>query len=186
MATRQASSFLFSLFVLASRISTADSQAIELSNLGCDDDVKAQAKCGAGGVFNSGEGALSGTFVCRKQFSLFFAPGFQTACAPTVLNQVIGLADDQCGCCNGVCPPACTCVCDVAEDKVLIKTMSFFRGETTECVSRGKASRKVSDGTNNYQCVEDDACPAIETPDEGTDESDEVDEVGTKRFAPGE
>jgi hypothetical protein len=161
--------------------------AIELVNVPCDNEVKKTSKCGAGGVFN-GNGALSGTFVCRQRWGGFFFTDYESVCVPTVLDQVIGYQDDTCGCCNGACPKACSCVCDVAEDKVLVMRKQSLVGSPYECVSRGKASRLVGDGSGNFECIADSACPAIpdiSTEPENTTKEAKEPEVPKRRVDPG-
>ncbi|CAB9518102.1 expressed unknown protein [Seminavis robusta] len=141
----------------------ASVRAIELVNLDCDPAIRETSSCGAGGLFNGvGNGPLTGTFICGKRALGF--PGFSwqketTHCVSTLLGQVVGYEGDTCGCCNNQCPGACNCVCDEEQDFVLVKKQSLLRGETAVCVSRGKASRWVSDGTTEYSCVSDQECP---------------------------
>ena len=180
---------IYSLFVLVVAFATsANGQFVEFVNVPCEDDVKASSKCGAGGVFN-GEGALSGTMVCRNTWYGFFSSQKESVCAPTVLDQVIGYEEDQCGCCNGVCPPACSCVCDAELDLVLIQKKRYLFGDSYECVSRGKASRRVGDGSNNYFCVSDTECPVLAPPEvvnTGTEAEITADEKPARRTDPGE
>ena len=164
---------VLSLLVLLVYSSETDARdpLIEFINLDCPESIVESSPCGAGGPFNGGDGALTGTFVCRQRrtsLRSFFISDRETTCAPTVLGQVIGFEGDECGCCNGACPDPCACVCDEAEDKVLVKKERTLFGDAYECVSRGKASRWVGDGTGNWQCVPDSECPAIE-PSEGSD-----------------
>lgn len=173
---------------LAVAVLTNTGRAIELVNVPCDVDIKENAKCGAGGVFN-GDGALSGTFVCRNTLSgLLFPSNPESVCVPTVLNQVIGLGTDTCGCCNGECPEPCGCVCD-EEGSVLVRKKRNLWGSGVECVSRSRASRKVGDGSNNYECVEQSACPPLpppESPPESEETTEETPGTDIQRVEPGE
>jgi len=163
--------YAFVILVLAVISTKAYAQLIELVNIPCEDKTKESSKCGAGGAFN-GDGAFSGTMVCRNTWTTFFTSEKKSVCTPTVLGQVIGYEEDTCGCCNGECPPPCTCACDASQDKVLVGRKRTLFGDAYECMSRGKASRSVGDGTNNYFCVPDEDCPALETePDRETKEA---------------
>lgn len=152
-------------------------QFIELVNVQCDEEVMAASTCGAGGIFN-GDGAFSGSMVCRNTWYGFFSSRKESVCAPAVLNQVIGYKDDTCGCCNGPCPPPCSCVCDTENDLVRIQKKRVLFGDGFECVSRGMASRKVGDGTNNYSCVSDSECPVLDPPANESDGETENDTDG--------
>ena len=185
MEFRQSTAMIFTrLFFLVLVAMPATGQVVELVNLQCDAEVMAASKCGAGGVFN-GDGAFSGAMVCRKKWFGLFSSQTESVCAPTVLNQVIGYEDDTCGCCNGPCPPPCSCVCDVENDSVLIQKKRSFIGDGFECVSRGMASRRVGDGTNNWSCVSDSECPALTPPTDETDGDDE-DTTGTQNITENE
>ena len=133
--------------------------------------------CLAGGVFNKPEEAmLGGTYMCREESVWFFWSRNRTKCVPTITNAVIGEEGDVCGCCGGDCPRMCTCLCsgeENKEDHVLVqKPKGLFGGRTEyECISPGRASRKIADEGEDYTCVPDDECPEItaaptEAPDE--------------------
>jgi hypothetical protein len=133
--------------------------AIEFVNIECDSDVQQASKCYAGGPFN-GDALLSGTYVCGRR-NIGGLPGFawqspETICVGTVLGQVIGYAGDTCGCCGGECPKLCSCVCDDIDDKVMVVKKGRLFGESSECISRGRASRSV--GSGEYNCVSEDLC----------------------------
>lgn len=134
-----------------------------------DEDGKSlpDEHCLAGGVFNQPEGKVfSGTYMCREESFLIFWSRNRTKCVPTIANAVIGEAGDTCGCCGGECPRMCTCLCsgeERKEDHVLVqKPDGLFGGKVEyECISPGKASRKIADEGEDYTCVPDDECPEI-------------------------
>ena len=177
MAFRQSTTtMIYSLFFFLVLATPVSGQFIELVNLQCDEEVMASSTCGAGGIFN-GEDAFSGSMVCRNTWYGFFTSQKESVCAPKVLNQVIGYEEDTCGCCNGVCPPRCSCVCDAEQDLVRIQKKRYLFGDGFECVSRGMASRKVGDGTNNYSCVSDSECPALAPTASETDTANTTESV---------
>lgn len=126
--------------------------------------------CLAGGAFNNPEGKVfKGTYMCREESFWFFWSRNRTKCVPTIANAVIGEVGDTCGCCGGDCPAMCTCLCSGEEDTadhVLVQKPAGLLGNDVEfeCISPGKASRRIADEGEDYTCVPDDECPAITAP----------------------
>jgi hypothetical protein len=146
-------------------------ELVEFVNVECDPDVREASKCYAGGVFNN-DVLFTGTFVCGRR-NAGGLPGFawttpSTICVGTVLGQVIGYAGDTCGCCDGECPKLCSCICDDVEDKVLVFRQGALFGESTECISRGIASREIGRSSEQISCVPDDQCASYLSPGNST------------------
>ena len=107
-------------------------------------------------------GMFSGTYMCREKRRLFFFRRNETVCVPTYVNGVIGETGDECGCCDGECPPKCTCRCNNDERYHVLVYKDELIGKSTECMSQGRASRKVGNGAiSGYSCVPDAECPTM-------------------------
>ena len=129
--------------------------------LNCNAEEQPELECMAGGIYNLG-GMFSGTYMCREKRNWFFFKRNETVCVPTIASGIIGEIGDQCGCCDGVCPPKCTCACNNDENYHVLLYKDELIGKSTHCVSQGKASRWVGNGeVSGYSCVPDDECPTL-------------------------
>jgi hypothetical protein len=102
-----------------------------------------------------------GTWVCRnvtkpdtEEFNVF------STCA----NTTRALPSDTCGCCDGICPTACTCECTLDEADgggpgFLLTVSKKFGEPEQKCFAPEKAISLVAKPRDRFQCVADAACP---------------------------